>query len=58
MEVLDDVVVIGTALVVLDESTTENLPVFSFQQVFHFLFVSSRLLVIPLFEESHFTIHE
>lgn len=58
MEILDYVIIIGTSLIMFDKSTSKNLPIFSFQKILDFLFILRRLLIVPLFEESHFTVHE
>ena len=41
-----------------NESTANNFPILSFQEIFDFLFVYRWLLIVPFFEESHFTVHE
>ena len=59
LEVIDDLVVVGSCLVMLHKAPTENLPKSCLQnllQCLSLVIVNSRS--VPMFKESHFTVHE
>ncbi len=58
MIILNDVIIICASFIMFYKATTNNFPIFSFQQLFYFIFGFVILLVIPPFEESYLTIEK
>ena len=58
LEILDDIIVVSTSLILLNISSTKNFPIFSFKQLLNFLPIFMLLFFIPSLEEPHLTIHK
>jgi hypothetical protein len=58
LEILDDVIVVGTTFIMLNKSSANNLPILSFQKILNFLFSLWILLIVPFLEKSHLTVEK
>jgi len=58
LEILNNIIIVGTALIVLDEPSSNNFPILSIYQIFHHCFLLIRQLRIPPLKESHFTVEK
>ena len=57
-KILNNVLVVSTPLIVLHESSSQNLPIFCLQQFTHLFLRFGRLLFEPMLEKSHFWVEK
>lgn len=58
LELVDDVVIISCSFIILNESATQYLPIFGFEQFLYSILDLVVLLHVPMLEETHFTVNE
>ena len=58
LKIFNNIVVVGTSLVMFHIATSKYLPIFRLQQFSHFLSLGLMLLPEPLLEETHLAVNE
>jgi len=58
LKVLDNVIIVSTALVMLNVTSSKYLPILCFQELLYLLFILATLLAKPTFKEPYFAVEK